>query len=131
MTARPDQSMSEEGGGGHVGGAAGRILSMNSRQPGPHREEARLFSSIWHRDRLIIRSDSIEGANDRLSEIMSFVPQYRKLVVCGQIPKRARYSYNARPIDSEGEDFAALKAAFERAFVEEEEETSVPPLQVI
>jgi hypothetical protein len=86
-----------------------------------------ILSSIWHRNRIVLRADSGERADSIFFELRPFIPQYRQLIFCGQIPKEARFLRNAKFIETA--DLNALRRALVESFAEEE--MGAPPVQVV
>jgi hypothetical protein len=89
--------------------------------------EAALLASIWHRNRIVIQAPNLESANSLFSLWRYYIPQYRTFVLCGSIPKDARYIKGAKLIESKEPE--AQREAFERCYAEEE--LGAPPIQVI
>jgi len=90
-------------------------------------KEALILASIWHRDKLILRSKSIEEANNLFFNIKYLIPKYRQLIICGDIPKKARYLNGTKLIETK--DFDSLRDAFQQSLAEEE--IGTPPVQII
>ncbi len=86
-----------------------------------------ILSSIWHRNRMVLRADSGERADSIFFELKPFIPQYRQLILCGQIPKEARFLRNAKFIETS--DLNTLRRALAESF--DEEELGAPPVQVV
>ena len=90
-------------------------------------EEAIILATIWHRDRLVIQSEDLKNANDAFFELSYFIPQYRQLVLCGDIPKGARYLKGAKLLETD--DISSLREAFQSSLAEEE--LGTPPVQIV
>lgn len=91
------------------------------------KEEALLLASIWHRKRLLLSSKSIEKANRLFHNIRCFIPQYRQLILCGDIPKEANYIKGAKIVKTK--EIEPLRNALRESLAEEE--IGAPPVQII
>jgi hypothetical protein len=89
--------------------------------------EAALLAAIWYRNRIVIQAPNVESANSLLSLWRYNIPQYRTFVLCGAIPKDARYIKGAKLIETKEPE--AQREAFELSFAEEE--LGAPPIQLI
>lgn len=89
--------------------------------------EASLLAAIWHRNRIVIQASNVDSANSLFSLWRYYIPQYRTFVLCGKIPKDARYIKGAKLIDVKEPE--AQREAFELSYAEEE--LGAPPIQVV
>lgn len=90
-------------------------------------KEILIFGSIWNRIRLLFYSKSIDKANELFFNMKCFIPRYRQWILCGDIPKKARFVKNVELIETK--DFTALREAFLQSLAEEEAGT--PPIQIV
>jgi len=89
--------------------------------------EVMILTSLWHRNRLVLHSRDIKEANDLFFNINYFIPQYRQLIFCGDIIKKARYLKGVKLIETE--DLGSLGEAFKESLAEEE--LGTPPVQIV
>jgi len=76
---------------------------------------------------MVFHSESIEQANELFFNTRCFIPQYRQLIFCGDIPKELRYTKGAKLLETK--DFDSLRGAFQGSLAEEEMGT--PPVQIV
>ncbi len=88
---------------------------------------ASILASFWHRNRIILRAESGERADELFFELRPFIPQYRQLVFCGTIPKEARFLRGAKFFETQ--DLKALRTALLESLAEEE--LGAPPVQIV
>lgn len=88
---------------------------------------ATILASIWHRYRMVFRADTGPRADAIFFDLKPFIPQYRQLLFCGQIPKQARFLRGAKFIETR--DLEALRTAISESL--EEEELGAPPVQIV
>jgi len=91
------------------------------------KEEVFIFSSIWHRNRIVFRTDNIENYERIFSNIRIFIPIYRKLIFCGDVPKSIKYIKGANILNSN--DLLSLRNALSDSI--DEEEYGAPPVQIL
>ena len=89
--------------------------------------EASLLAAFWHRTRIVIQASTVDSANALFSLWNYMIPRYRTVVLCGDIPKTARYIRGAKLI--EHKEPAAQREAFELSYAEEE--LGAPPIQIV
>jgi len=89
--------------------------------------EASLLAAIWHRSRIVIQAPLLESANNLFSLWSYMIPRYRTFVLCGEIPKTARYIKGAKLI--ENKEPSAQREAFELSY--REEELGASPIQIV
>jgi hypothetical protein len=94
---------------------------------GMEEKETLIFSSIWNRNRMVFRSENIDQANELFFNATCFIPQYRQLIFCGDIPKELRYTKGAKLLETK--DLESLRDAFQGSLAEEEMGT--PPVQIV
>ncbi|MBN1273145.1 MAG: hypothetical protein JXB26_12820 [Candidatus Aminicenantes bacterium] len=90
-------------------------------------KEALIFASIWHRNRFVISGKTLDDANDLFFGFRDFIPQYRNLILCGDVPKESRYLKGVKLIDTD--DLPSLREAFIESIAEED--LGAPPVQII
>jgi hypothetical protein len=81
-------------------------------------KEALIFSSIWHRNRILLCSENIEEANLLFNRFRCYIPQYREMIFCGDIPKTARFIREARLVETD--DTPTLNSVLLESLSEEE-----------
>ncbi|MBN2207531.1 MAG: hypothetical protein JW742_09015 [Candidatus Aminicenantes bacterium] len=89
--------------------------------------EASLLAAMWHRNRIVIQASSVDSANALFSLWKYMVPQYRTFVLCGDVPKTARYIKGAKIVEAKEPE--AQREAFELSYAEEE--LGSPPIQIV
>jgi len=89
--------------------------------------EVALLASIWHRNRLAVRSADESEAAELVAALLEYVPPYRQLVFCGSVPKTLRFVPDVKTIDLQ--DLAGLRDSLLAAIAEEGMGTS--PLQIV
>lgn len=89
--------------------------------------EASLLAALWHRVRIVIQASSLESANALFSLWKYMIPQYRTFVLCGDVPKTARYIKGAKIVEAKEPE--AQRDAFELSYAEEE--LGSPPIQIV
>jgi hypothetical protein len=87
-----------------------------------------LFSLVWHRVPIILSGKNEQQAEKLFEELMYFVPEYRKLVFIGDIPKSVLFS-QSNPTLLPVEDKELLQDNIIQIF--EEESAIDPPIQLI
>lgn len=78
----------------------------------------RILSSIWHRKPIIICYDDESEYIPLMNEVFNFIPQYRQLIICGDVPKSLRWNrQKSKHIDNV--PFAAIRETLLNLFSEE------------
>ncbi|MFX0138766.1 MAG: hypothetical protein ACFFDN_34315 [Candidatus Hodarchaeota archaeon] len=86
------------------------------------------MNAIWLRKPLIISFNDDNNINKYIDEVLSFIPDYRLLIICGRVPKRVIYQKSNIKI-LELNDKQLITQSLFSSF--EEENLSTPPLQLI
>ncbi len=102
-------------------------MSRPAPAPAAANPNACLLSAVWNRNRLVVQAPTPAEANALAFHLRIFIPRYRQLLLCGDIPKEASFLSGARLL--RGDDPEALREAVLQSF--EEEEIGSPPIQVI
>jgi len=89
--------------------------------------EQHILAALWHRHRIIIQSDRLGKAHALFLEIKDLLPQYREWILCGNIPREARFLRKGRKMPSD--DLEALRHALLESL--NEEEMGAPPIQIL
>ncbi len=90
-------------------------------------KEALILASIWYRNRFLIHSKTIKESNNVFSKYKYLFPQYRKWILCGNVPKELRYISGAKIIESN--DLVSLRNACMESL--NEEEMGASPIQMV
>jgi hypothetical protein len=89
--------------------------------------EASLLASLWHRTRIVIQAPNVDSANALFGLWKYMIPQYRTFILCGDVPKSARYIKGAKIVESK--EASAQREAFELSYGEEE--MGAEPIQIV
>jgi hypothetical protein len=89
--------------------------------------EAKAFAAIWHRNRMVVSAPSQDWAVELCLKLISYVPRYRQILLCGEVPKEAKYLKGTKVI--EAGEYLSQQAAFQISLAEEE--LGVAPIQII
>jgi hypothetical protein len=89
--------------------------------------EAKAFAAIWHRNRMVVSAVGQNQAVELCLKLMSYIPPYRQILLCGEVPKETKYLKGTKVIDS-GEPLSQ-QAAFQISVAEEE--LGAAPIQII
>ena len=89
--------------------------------------EAMALAAVWHRNRMVVCGPGPEQLVQLCLKLISFVPGYRQIFLCGEVPKEFKYMKGAKLFET-GEPLAQ-QAAFQISLAEEE--LGAAPIQVV
>ncbi len=90
-------------------------------------EEAKALAAVWHRTRMVASAPSPDMAIQLCTKFFSYIPRYRQVLLCGNVPKEMKYLKGAKLMEMG--DPLAQGAALQISLAEEE--LGAAPIQVI
>jgi len=90
-------------------------------------EEASALAAVWHRTRMVVTSPGPDLAVPLCLKLFSYIPRYRQVLLCGNVPKEMKYLKGAKLMEKS--EPLAQQAAFQISLAEEE--LGAAPIQVI